>query len=151
MIWQIRLAQPADTVALHACARAAFEGYVPRMNRAPAPMSADLTAPIACREVHVACAPDGAALGFVLCRVAGDEMLLDTLAVWPAQAGRGIGRSLVAHIEGLAHAQGLRAITLYTNAAMVENLRFYARLGYVSTGRRLQDGFDRVFFRKALG
>lgn len=114
-------------------------------------MTADLTAPIARKEVHVASAPDRAALGFVLCRVAGEEMLLDTLAVWPAWAGRGIGRGLVAHVEELAHAQGLRAVTLYTNAAMVENLRFYARLGYTSTGRRMQGGFDRIFFRKVIG
>jgi hypothetical protein len=42
-------------------------------------------------------------------------------------------------------------VTLYTNEAMVENRRLYARLGYAETGRRVEDGYRRVFFRKRLG
>jgi hypothetical protein len=41
-------------------------------------------------------------------------------------------------------------VTLYTNEAMVENLRLYRRLGFVETDRRVEDGYRRVFFRKSL-
>ena len=43
-----------------------------------------------------------------------------------------------------------RAVELYTNAQMTENLSLYPRLGYAKTGRRMEDGFDRVFYRKEL-
>jgi len=33
---------------------------------------------------------------------------------------------------------------------MVENLRLYARRGYVETGRESHDGFGRVFLTKRL-
>jgi hypothetical protein len=33
---------------------------------------------------------------------------------------------------------------------MTENLTFYPALGYDETGRGVQDGFARVFYRKAL-
>jgi hypothetical protein len=33
---------------------------------------------------------------------------------------------------------------------MVENLALYPRLGYREDGRRVEDGFDRVFFSKRL-
>jgi hypothetical protein len=41
-------------------------------------------------------------------------------------------------------------VTLYTNERMTENLVFYPALGYVETGRGMQDGFARVFYRKPL-
>ncbi|WP_227428432.1 GNAT family N-acetyltransferase [Roseibaca sp. Y0-43] len=150
MTWYIRPAHGGDLGALQALARDAFAPYVAQMGRAPAPMQADLTAPVARGDVRVACAPGGPVLGFVQFGVLGGAMSLDTLAVCPAHGGQGIGRGLVAHVEALAQAQGLRAVTLYTNAAMTRNLRFYPALGYRQTGRRVQDGFDRVFFRKEM-
>jgi ribosomal protein S18 acetylase RimI-like enzyme len=113
-------------------------------------MAADLSGPIDRGEVCVALGPDGATLGFVLCRAERQDMLLDTLAVWPAHKGQGVGTALVAHVEALARAQGLHAVMLCTNAAMTENQRFYPALGYLRTGRAMQDGFDRVFYRKVL-
>ena len=147
----IRPATMADADVIRACTRAAFGRYVVRMNREPAPMQADLAPAIAQGQVHVATGPDGCILGHVICRRVGRDMALDTLAVWPDHAGRGLGKRLVAHVETLARQQGLKAVTLYTNAAMVENLPFYAGLGYSCTGRNREDGFDRVFFRKPLG
>ena len=42
------------------------------------------------------------------------------------------------------------AVTLYTNEAMVENLQLYPRLGYVETGRGVEEGYRRVYFEKRL-
>ena len=39
---------------------------------------------------------------------------------------------------------------LYTNEKMTANLSIYLRLGYTETGRRIEDGFKRVFFEKLL-
>ncbi len=56
----------------------------------------------------------------------------------------------VGWLEALARQGGAAAVELYTNARMTENLQLYPRLGYAETGRRTEDGFDRVFFRKHL-
>jgi ribosomal protein S18 acetylase RimI-like enzyme len=146
----IRLAETTDAGAIRTCAQAAFEGYVARIGRKPAPMVADPMPHILRGEVHVAIDPDIGLLGFVICWTDATEMHLDTIAVRPDMAGRGWGTRLVHHVESLARTQGARAVTLYTNAAMVENLPFYESRGYTCTGRSWQDGFDRVFFRKLL-
>lgn len=141
----------ADAASIRACAQAAFARYVPRMGCQPAPMTADIAAHIARGEVCLASDPNGLVLGYAICRAQARQMLLDTVAVWPEQAGRGIGKRLIAHVEALARGQGLTAVTLYTNAAMTENIAMYAALGYQRKGREVQDGFDRVIFHKGLG
>lgn len=146
----IRPAIMAEADAIRACGRAAFARYVPRMRQDPAPMHADIAAHIGLNEVSVALDPAGDVLGYAICREEGGEMHLDTVAVWPDHAGRGLGKRLIAHVEELARKKGLTAVTLYTNAAMTENIAMYGAMGYVENGRRQQDGFDRVFFRKAL-
>ncbi len=37
-----------------------------------------------------------------------------------------------------------------TNEKMSQNLSIYPHLGYVETGRRIEDGFNRVYFEKKL-
>jgi hypothetical protein len=50
----------------------------------------------------------------------------------------------------MARLDGLQAVELYTNEAMVENLAMYERMGYREIQRKHDAGFNRVFFRKAL-
>jgi ribosomal protein S18 acetylase RimI-like enzyme len=52
--------------------------------------------------------------------------------------------------EKLAEASGLTALTLYTNELMTENVRYYGKIGYTETARRTEDGYRRVYMRKAL-
>jgi len=61
-----------------------------------------------------------------------------------------IGRALIAHVEAMALAAGTRAVELYTNVNMTENQTLYPRLGYSEISRGVEDGFERVFYRKAL-
>lgn len=143
----IRPAETRDLEVVRAIARAAYALYVPRIGREPAPMVADFVAALAARSLWVAGDP---VVGFAVAYPRGDHWHLENLAVAPAAHGRGLGRALVAHVEALARAAGAAAVELYTNAKMTENRRLYPRLGYAETGRRVEDGFDRVFFRKAL-
>lgn len=142
-------AEPADADAVAACVRAAYAQYVGRIGREPAPMAADYPALIAAGGVWVA--RSGAEVaGVLVLRPQPPSLLLENVAVAPAHRGRGLGRALIAFAEEQARAAGLDAVTLYTNERMTENLRFYPALGYVETGRAMQDGFARVFFRKAV-
>jgi hypothetical protein len=45
---------------------------------------------------------------------------------------------------------GLSALSLYTNAAMSENLAVYAHLGFVETHRVVERGYNRVYMRLSL-
>lgn len=79
-----------------------------------------------------------------------DHVLIDTIAVDPRAQGRGYGARLLEGAEADARALGLTEVRLYTNEAMTENLTYYPRRGYEETGRRSEDGFQRVYFRKRL-
>ena len=74
----------------------------------------------------------------------------ENVAVEPTEQGHGHGRALVSFAERHARECGLAAVELYTNEAMAANIRLYPRLGYVETGRRVDDGYHRVYFRKTL-
>lgn len=145
----IRAAGPQDLAAIRACARAAYARYVAAIGREPAPMVADFAALITAGAVHVIAAPD--LLGFIVFYPQDGAMLLENVAILPTAAGRGLGRRLIDFCEDQARRQGLPRVQLYTNAKMTENLAIYPRLGYTQTDRRIEDGFDRVYFEKHLG
>ncbi len=144
-----RPATPEDEPAIRACVRAAFLGYVADMGREPAPMTADYAAHIARGEAHVAEA-GGRFLGCAVFFPEDGAMLLDCIAVLPEGHGQGIGRILVTLCEDAARASGLPTLRLCTNAKMTANLTLYPHLGFLRTGRRMEHGFDRVFFEKPL-
>ena len=145
----IRPAVAGDVAAIGAIARAAYEIYVTRIGRAPAPMVADFAALVAAGEVHVLLAGDAPA-GFIVMRPGEDHLFIENVALHPEHQGQGLGRRLLDFAETVARDQDLGALRLYTNVKMAENFPFYASLGFVETGRRREDGFDRVYFEKQL-
>jgi len=145
----IRLAAEADAPALAKIAAAAYQRYVPRIGRPPAPMTADYPAAVRRGQAWVA-VMDGEVAGFIILIPRPGYLLLENVAVLPAAQGQGIGARLLALAEDRAHALGMPEIRLYSNAAMTENLAYYPRHGYTQTHRAQQDGFDRVFFCKRV-
>lgn len=146
---EIGKAEAAHLAEVRCCAWAAYEKYVKRIGREPAPMVADFASQIDAGRLWVA-TDDEEVAGYVVYYPRGDHMHLENIAVLPDRQGRGIGRALIAHVEEEARERGLAAVELYTNEKMTENLRLYPRLGYRETGRRSEDGFARVFFRKEV-
>jgi ribosomal protein S18 acetylase RimI-like enzyme len=145
----LRPAVAADVAALRAVAVAAYEGYVPRIGRRPAPMTADY--PQAVRDGRVWVAVDNdIVLGLAVLFLQPDHLLLDNIAVLPSAQGQGVGTRLLTLAEAHGRRHGMSEVRLYTNEAMTENLAYYPRRGYVETHRAEQDGFRRVFFRKPL-
>ena len=126
---------------------AAYQIYVDRIGREPAPMLADHAALVSAGVVWVA-ESGGRVAGALVVREAGEALLLESVAVSPADQGCGIGSALIAHAEHLAAERGLPAVELYTNARMTENVALYPRLGYSEVGRGREAGYDRVYFRK---
>ena len=145
----IRPATAADVAPIRAMIERAYAPYVPRIGRQPAPMDADYAAHVADGELAVL-EVDGAIAGLVVWRAEADHAFVDNVAVDPARQGQGIGRRLLDFVAREAAARGLPELRLYTNAKMIENLALYPRLGWTEFDRRREDGFDRVFFRKAV-
>jgi ribosomal protein S18 acetylase RimI-like enzyme len=145
----VRRAGEGDIGALSAVAAQAYRGYVPRIGREPAPMTADYAQAVRSGLTWVAEA-DGEIVGLLVLVVHPDHLLLENVAVLPSVQRRGVGARLLALAEDEARARGLDEIRLYTNEAMTENLAYYPRHGYAETHRAEQDGFRRVFFTKHL-
>jgi len=145
----VRRAGPADVAALGAVAAEAYRRYVPRIGRAPAPMTADYAAAVR-SGLTWAAVLDGEIVGLLVLEVRPDHLLLENVAVLPSAQRTGVGARLLALAEDEARARGLTEIRLYTNEAMTENLAYYPRRGYAQTHRAEQDGFRRVFFSKRL-
>lgn len=146
----IRKAHPGDLAGIRSCADEAYAPYVAVIGRKPAPMIADFGAHIRDGAVHVACDPQGGIDGFIVFFPRSGHMFLENVAVRGAARGRGVGGSLVAFCVREALRLNLPLVELYTNEKMTGNLSLYPRLGYIETGRRREDGFDRVYFRKHL-
>ena len=144
-----RKAAHEDAPTLREIATAAYEGYVRRIGRPPAPMTADYAQAVHDGHVWVA-VEDSEIVAFIILVPQQGFLLLENVAVQPAAQRRGIGAQLLALAEDQAQLLGLREIQLYTNEAMVENLAYYPRHGYIESSRAEQDGFRRVFFRKRL-
>ncbi|SDH59084.1 GNAT family N-acetyltransferase [Roseospirillum parvum] len=116
--------------ALHAAA------FVPRQERPWTPGELGDLIVLPGSFGHLAVDATGQPLGFILCRVAGDQAELLTLAVDPAHQGRGLGRRLVA--AGLAEAARLGAGEMVLEVAEDNQpaLYLYHALGFAPLGRR---------------
>jgi len=139
----IRQAVSADVPQRHALARAAYQKYVPRIGREPAPMNADFAAHVAAGQA-VVIERAGSIAGYMIAWTTPDAYLVDNLAVDPARQGEGLGRTLLAHAAAEAKRLTLPALRLYTNAAMTENLALYCHIGFVETHRSVEKGYNRV-------
>lgn len=146
----IRPAAGSDLVAIEAIVADAFDPYVARLGRRPAPMKADYPRLVDEGRVFVL-ELDGRVQGLTVLHVAADHLLLDNVAVGREAQGRGLGRRLLDHAEAYARERGIGTMRLYTNELMHENLAIYARLGWTEERRAEEDGFRRVFLRKRVG
>ncbi|KIQ03307.1 MULTISPECIES: GNAT family N-acetyltransferase [Pseudomonas] len=145
----IRRAREVDVDAITAIVHDAYAPYIPRIGRQPAPMLDDYRQVIAGYRVFVLEA-DGAVRGVLVLEHEGDVLHVQNVAVCNQARGQGLGRQLMGFAEDQALELGCVAIELYTNERMTENILFYPRLGYRETRRAVEDGYARVFFRKAI-
>ena len=145
----VRRAETSDVAAFTVVATEAYRGYVARIGRRPAPMTADYAEAVR-GGLAWAAVRDSEVVGLLVLAVKPDHLLLENVAVLPSAQGCGIGARLLALAEDQARELGRVEIRLYTNEAMTENLVYYPKHGYAETHRAEQDGFRRVFFRKRL-
>ena|SRR6476646_10226925 len=145
----IRRATAADLPGIRQLIINAYQKYVERIGRPPAPMTADYAAALEHSRVWVLEADD-VIVGALVTEHRADHLLLETIAVAPGAQGSGYGRLLLDRADSDAVELGFDEVRLYTNEAMTENLTFYPRHGYRETGRATEDGFHRVYFSKTV-
>jgi len=145
----IRPADADDAPRLQAIARLAYSGYTARLDRQPAPMSADYAAAVAAGHA-VVIERNGKIAGYLIGRGDQDSYFIENVAVDPAYQGLGLGGALLRHAIAEARRLKLSSLWLFTNAAMTENQAIYARLGFVETHRAMEHGYDRVYMRLSL-
>jgi len=144
-----RAAVTSEAEAVQSLVRSAYALYISRLDHEPAPMLADYADLIEKDHVQVA-EEEGLMLGILVSYPRGSHLHVENIAVAPDGQGRGIGRALMVRAEEQAREIGLDIIKLYTNEVMQENFSFYAALGYEITGRAVEEGYNRVFFRKDI-
>ena len=131
------------------CAERAYQHYIPRVGKPPAPMLEDYAEVI---QKHTAFVVEerGETIGLLVLIPKAFAMLLDNIAVDPARQGKGPGRRLLEPAETRARSRGYARLELYTNRRMTENVAMYKALGYMETGRGMENGYDRIYMQKAL-
>jgi len=129
-VLQLRLASPADAVAIRELTLEAYRPWIAVIGREPAPMTEDYDAAVRTHRFDLAYL-GGALVALIETHAEPDHLLVVNIAVSPALHGRGIGRRLLAHAEVLARGAGLATLRLYTNAKMARNIALYRRFGYV--------------------
>ncbi|KAJ5902227.1 hypothetical protein N7495_002755 [Penicillium taxi] len=141
-----------DVPIIRSMVDAAFSKYIERIGKSPAPMLADYNEVIQTHPVFVLKDQSSRVVGSIVLHLdpSSDSVEINNLVVDPQAQGYGYGRVLMDFAEEFARSQGFSALTLYTNVKMYENLSLYVKMGFSETGRRTDDGFERVFFYKKL-
>ena len=134
---------------IYAVVEAAFARYADRMDGPPAPLLADYARLASTDRVSVL--REGRRVVAVMVHeVVGGAVEIETVAVRPDREGRGYARLLLDWAIDRGLVAGAHAVTLYTNEVMHEAQAFWLRQGFRETGRRTEDGFNRVYYRRCL-
>ncbi len=146
----IRRATAIDAAKIRELSRAAYAKWVPLIGREPLPMTADYARAV---EEHVIdlLERDGKLVALIEIVPAEDHLLIENVAVDPAEQGKGHGDRLLAHAERMALEHGIDELRLYTNEKFAANIAYYAKRGYREYKREeLVPGNIAVHMRKRL-
>ncbi|MFW7355169.1 MAG: GNAT family N-acetyltransferase [Brucella sp.] len=146
---EIRKATLSDVPEIQNIVQDAYAPYTERIGRKPAPMTDDYAKLIEDGTAWVLAA-GGSVVGLIVLLIETDHVLVNNVAVAKTYQGHGFGRKLLDYADVYARENGLSELRLYTNELMHENLVIYPKLGWQEYNRAEQDGFRRVFMRKAL-
>lgn len=143
----LRRATADDLPAIRAVIDDAYATYLTRMDKPPAPMIRDYGPSVEAGTTWVTGSP---ITGVLTLYPRDDHLYVENIAVAPGAQGRGLGRALMEFAEQEAVRCGLNRMALVTHEAMTENQAIYARLGYVETERRAEDGYRPIYMEKPL-
>lgn len=144
----IRLATVNDHAAVLALQHAAYARNRIVLNAEPLPLLADYDAIFADSETwEIWVAHMVGLAGALILTPRQDDLYIWSIATDPAFQGRGVGRALLAHAQVRAHALDLPCLRLCTGQALVDNVAWYKRAGFVIQREEMMP--DRVLVHMA--
>jgi N-acetylglutamate synthase-like GNAT family acetyltransferase len=150
MATNLRRATLADATTIRDLTRLAYAKWVPLIGREPKPMTANYDKAVIDHMIDLY-EINGEAVALVEVVPQAQHLLIENIAVRPDHQGKRIGDLLLNHAETIARTHHLAELRLYTNAAFVSNITFYARRGFQEFGREpLAAGGVVVHMKKAI-
>jgi GNAT superfamily N-acetyltransferase len=110
----LRPAVGGDAAVATSLVRAAYQPYVSRIGRLPAPVEADYEELASSGDMWIA-EDDDQVVGVIILEDADDHLLLDNIAVSPPARGSGVGSRLLAFAQDEATRRGFDRVCLYTD------------------------------------
>ena len=146
---RLRPAEPRDATRLKQIAIQAFRIYAELLPRPPQSVTADYAALIADDAVCVA-ERDGEAQGVAVLLPLHNALLLHTVAVAPEMQRGGIGAMLLNYAAQHAQGQGLGAVEVSVERAMLPLLGWFGRHGYEAVRSPGPGGYQRYYLRRTI-
>ena len=141
-----REAKLEDHKIIITIAQKAYEKYVERMGKEPAPMR-----PVIQKEdVVFVCEDNKQVIAFAILVKINDQIILDNIAVDPPHQKKGIGNNFIKFIEEYLMEQKVNKYQLYTNEMMFENIDWYQKIGFKIFKKVTEKGDNRIYFEKEL-
>ena len=141
-----RKAVAEDHEIIIAIALRAYEKYIERMGKEPAPMR-----PVIQKEdVVFVCEDNKQVIALAILVKINDQIILDSIAVDPPHQKKGIGNNFIKFIEEYLMEQKVNKYQLYTNEMMFENIDWYQKIGFKIFKKVTEKGYDRIYFEKEL-
>ena len=72
------------------------------------------------------------------------SLYIGKLAILPSYQGQGIGQRLVAACSQLAKKKGLKTLQLQTRIELIENQKYFGKLGFIKTAEGSHEGYKRT-------
>ena len=141
-----RRAVAQDHEIIIAIALKAYEKYIERMGKEPAPMR-----PVIQKEdVVFVCEDNKQVIAFAILVKINDQIILDSIAVDTPHQKKGIGNNFIKFIEEYLMEQKVNKYQLYTNEKMFENIKWYQKIGFKIFKKVTEKGYNRIYFEKEL-
>ena len=141
-----RKAKLEDHKIIITIALKAYEKYVERMDKEPAPMRPVIQK----QDVVFVCEDNEQVIAFAILVKINDQIIPDSIAVDPSHQNKGIGNSFIKFIEQYLMEQKVNKYQLYTNEMMFENIDWYQKIGFKIFKKVTEKGFNRIYFEKQL-
>jgi N-acetylglutamate synthase-like GNAT family acetyltransferase len=129
MATTLRRATLADSATIRDLTRLAYAKWIPLIGREPKPMTVNYYRAVIDHMIDLY-EVDGEAVALIEVVPQARHLLIENIAVRPDHQRRRIGELLLSHAETIARSLQLAELRLYTNAAFISNIEFYARCGF---------------------
>jgi ribosomal protein S18 acetylase RimI-like enzyme len=129
MATTLRRGTLADSATIRDLTRLAYAKWIPLIGREPKPMTINYDRAVIDNLIDLY-EIDGEAVALVEVVPHAQHLLIENIAVRPDHQGKKIGEMLLSHAETIARSLQLAELRLYTNAAFISNVEFYARRGF---------------------